>query len=273
MTRKLLTRLLAAAAALAGLAAAVTVFAGSGLAQGSAAQANYAPSNTAPPAIQGTPQVDQTLTATQGSWSAQSTPTFSYQWERCDSAGNGCAAIPGATAATYKVQSADVGHTLRVIVTARTSDGSTSAASAPTAVVAAAGPAGAIRLSNGKTSIPAASVTLPNRLVVDGVQYQPGVLSNRAPFQARFHVSDTRGFVVRDALVYALGIPYSWVRGGVEVRTDQTGWATLTITPTSRMPLARGALMVFVRARVEGQPLLAGSSTRRLTQVRINPFR
>jgi hypothetical protein len=40
------------------------------------------------------------------------------------------------------------------------------------------------------------------------------------------------------------------------------------MTPTRNLPLRRGsALVVFVRARVEGQSLLAGSSTRRLVQV------
>src|SRR3954447_21962027 len=56
----------------------------------------------------------------------------------------------------------------------------------------------------------------------------------------------------------------------VEVRTDQTGWATVPITPTQSLPLGRrNALVMFVRARVEGQSLLAGSSTRRLVQTLI----
>ena len=43
MTRRILPRLLVAAATLTALVAAVTLFAGSGFASGSAAQANYAP--------------------------------------------------------------------------------------------------------------------------------------------------------------------------------------------------------------------------------------
>lgn len=61
--------------------------------------------------------------------------TFTYQWLRCDSSGAGCAAIGGATAATYAVGSADVGSTLRVQVTAANAGGSGQAASAQTAVV------------------------------------------------------------------------------------------------------------------------------------------
>jgi hypothetical protein len=269
MTRRFLPRLLAAAATLTALAAAVTAFAGSGFAQGSAAQANYTPTATAPPAINGSPQVDQTLTATQGSWSYQSTPTWTYQWVRCDSAGNNCGNIGGANGTTYKVGSGDVGHTLRIVVTAHNKEGTTAATSAQTGVVASPGPSGAIKLGNGKLSIPASTLQLPQRLVIDGVQFQPTTLPTRAPFIARFHVSDTRGYSVRDALVYALGLPYAWVQGGTEVRTAQDGWATITVTPSAKLPIHRGhALVMFVRARVEGQDVLAGTSTRRLVQIR-----
>lgn len=269
MIRRFLPRLLAAAATLTALAAIVTAFAGSGFAQGSAAQANYAPTATSPPKISGNPQVDQTLTASQGSWSYQSKPTWTYQWVRCDSGGNNCGNVNGANKTTYKVGTDDVGHTLRVVVTAHNKEGTTSATSAQTGVVANPGPSGAIKLGNGKTSIPASTVSLPQRLVIDGVQFQPKSLATRAPFLARFHVSDTRGYAVRDALVYALGLPYAWVKGGTEVRTAQDGWATIKVTPSAKLPIHKGhALVMFVRARVEGQDVLAGTSTRRLVQIR-----
>lgn len=271
MTRKVLPRLLGAAATLAALVAALTAFAGSGTAaQSSAAAANYAPQSSAAPTISGSPQVDQTLTANNGSWTSQTTPAFSYQWQRCDAQGNACAAIPGATGQTYKVTTADIGKTLRVTVTARNNDGATAATSGQTAVVQQTGPQGAIKLPNGQTSIPASSVTLPERLVIDNLRFNPPRLMSRAAFTAQFHVSDTRGFVVRDALVLVTGLPYSWAQNGAEVRTDQSGWATLTIVPTRNLPLGRGAyLVMFVRARVEGQPILAGASTRRLVQVSV----
>jgi hypothetical protein len=269
MTRRLLSRLLAAAATLTALAVAVTAFAGSGFAQGSAAQANYAPTAQAPPAISGSAQVGQTLTASQGGWSYQSKPSWTYQWVRCDSAGNNCGNIGGANGTTYKVGQDDVGHTLRVVVTAHNSEGTTAATSAQTSAVANPGPSGAIKLGNGKISIPASTVALPQRLVIDGVQFQPKTIATRAPFIARFHVSDTRGYSVRDVLVYALGLPYAWVAGGSEVRTAQDGWATITVTPSAKLPIHRGhALVMFVRARVEGQDVLAGASTRRLVQIR-----
>lgn len=270
MTRRALPRLAGAAATLVAVVAALTSIAGTGFAQTSAAQANYAPQATAAPTIAGTPQTGQTLTAGTGTWSSSTAPTFAYQWQRCDAAGNNCAAIGGATAQTYAVQSADLDKTLRVVVTATSPSGSASATSAQTAVVSQPGPQGAIKLPNGQTSVPASSVALPERLVVDGVQFTPGRLTSRDAFVGRFHVSDTRGYLVRDALVKVTGLPYAWARNTVEVRTGQDGWATVTIEPTRSMPLGRrAALVMFVRARVEGQPLLAGSSSRRLVQVTI----
>ncbi|HMC70351.1 MAG TPA: LamG-like jellyroll fold domain-containing protein, partial [Mycobacteriales bacterium] len=94
------------------------------------------PQNTAAPTISGTPQQGQVLTANEGSWT--DTPTFAYQWRRCDSAGANCADIAGAAAKTYTVAAADVGGTLRVVVKGTNAAGSNSATSAATAVVTAA---------------------------------------------------------------------------------------------------------------------------------------
>jgi len=268
MIRKRLVRVLGAAGIVAALVAALTAIAGTGLAQPTAAQANYAPSNTAAPTIGGTAAVGQTLTANAGTWNSQTTPTFAYQWQRCDTAGNNCASITGATSQTYAVQSADVNSTLRVAVTATNSSGSGSATSAQTSIVAQPGPAGAIKTAKGLTSVPASSVTLPERLIINGVG--PARIGGRQTFVERVHVVDTRGFVVRDALVQITGLPYSWAHTSGEVRTDTDGWANVTVTPTRNMPTRLGtSLVMFVRARVEGQSLLAGSSTRRLVQVRV----
>jgi hypothetical protein len=268
MTRKAFQRLLGGAATVALLVLALTTIAGTGVAA-PAAQAAYAPTNSAAPTISGTPQVGQTLTASPGTWNSDTTPTYAYQWQRCDTAGNNCAAITGATAQTYTLQSADVDKTLRVVVTASNSSGSGSATSAQTAVVTQPGPAGAIKTTQGATSIPASSVALPERLIINGVKFTPGILMSRNPFQMRVHVVDTRGYLVRDALVKATALPYAWAKAPAEVRTGLDGWATITVTPTRFMPISRNALVFQARARVEGQSLLAGSSTRRLVQVRI----
>jgi hypothetical protein len=273
MTRTFLPRALGGAGIVAALVAALTLFAGSGLAQGSAAEANYAPVNTAAPSISGTPQVGQVLTANSGTWTSDTTPTYTYQWQGCDAAGNNCTSITGATAATYTVASADVGKTIRVGVTATNPSGSTSAVSAQTAVVTTTPPPvttpPVVKTPTGLTSVMASTVVLPQRLIIDSVKFTPGRLTSHAPVVGRFHVASTSGAVVQDALVKVTALPYSWARGGAEVRTDQTGWATVTISPTINMPLHRSALVMFVRARVEGQSLLAGSSSRRLVQVTI----
>ncbi len=265
----------ASVAALATLALAVTVavFTTIGYAQSSAIQ--YAPNNTALPAVSGSATVSSTLTTTNGSWTTDAgNIVYTYQWQRCDGAGNNCANIAGATKNTYVVQVADNGRRLKATVTARNNDGAASATSAATAVVTNPGPAGQIRLANGQVSIPASSVVLPARLVVKDIQFSQSPIRSRNPLQARFRILDTRGFVIRDALVYATAIPFGRILQPAEARTDSNGWATMTIQPTQLLPLRNGFLLtMFVRARKAGDDVLAGVSSRRLISVRTaNPF-
>ena len=96
------------------------------------------PVNGSPPTISGTAQAGQVLTAAAGSWRGTQPISYGYQWRRCDSAGASCVDIVGAGAQTYTLNSADVGLTVRVAVTATNTVGSGSAGSAQTAVVAAA---------------------------------------------------------------------------------------------------------------------------------------
>ena len=98
------------------------------------------PANQAVPSISGVTGAGQTLNASSGSWSGSPTG-YAYQWKRCTSAGSGCAAIAGATAAAYLLQSSDVDSTLRVTVTATNTWGSGSADSAATSVVTGIAPA------------------------------------------------------------------------------------------------------------------------------------
>jgi thermitase len=96
-----------------------------------------APTNIAPPAVTGTVQAGQTLSASTGSWSGSPT-SYTYQWNACDGTGANCAPVAGAVAATYAVRAADVGTTIRVAVAASNGGGSATASSAPTGLVAAA---------------------------------------------------------------------------------------------------------------------------------------
>ena len=79
------------------------------------------------------PQLGDTLSASTGTWS--DSPTYTYQWRRCNSTGGSCSSISGATSATYKLVSTDVGKALSVVVTATNGFGAASATSAATAAV------------------------------------------------------------------------------------------------------------------------------------------
>lgn len=129
------------------------------------------PSNTSPPIVSGTAQQGHTLTASSGSWSGSTPIAFSYSWRRCDTGGASCSTISGATNQTYVLGSADVGHTLRVNVTAQNSGGSASALSAPTATVAAVN-------APVNTSLPTVSGTAREGSTLNG---SPGSWQGTAP--------------------------------------------------------------------------------------------
>jgi hypothetical protein len=228
------------------------------------------------PTITGTPRDGDTLTVAEGAWEANNPVTYAYQWQRCDAAGANCADIATANRKGYVAQAADVGRTLRAIVATTDPDGSSQAASAVTRDIVARGadatvrPVGAQRLADGLWSIPVTSVAAPERLVIRQIEFQPSVVRSRVPFTARFRVVDTRGYAVRDALVYTVAVPFARLGTVPETRTDVNGWATVQLTPTARLPLRNGYLLtMFVRARAEGGDLLAGISTRRLVALRV----
>lgn len=226
------------------------------------------PVNTSLPTISGTPALGQTLTASPGTWTGSQPISFSGQWRRCNANGGSCSNIGGATATTYTLQSVDVGKTLRVSVTARNSDGSSSATSAQTAVItkppATGCPSGASALVN--------DVNPPARLVIDQIQFSPSVVrrSTKAVV-GRFHVIDTCGQPVQGALVYATAVPFNQLSVS-EQPSGRDGWAHIDFRVLTGFPAARhqGLLVVFVRARKPGENLLAGISNRRLVSVRVH---
>ena len=120
-----------------------------------------APTNTAPPAISGTPTQGQTLTTSDGSWNNLPT-SFSYQWEDCDSAGASCTGITGATANSYTLTANDVGHTIRATVTASNLLGSGTATSDATSTVAQLAPASTALPSISGTATQGQTLTTSN---------------------------------------------------------------------------------------------------------------
>ena len=96
------------------------------------------PDNTSPPTISGDAVEGETLTGTNGTWEGDEL-SFTRSWQRSDGLG-GYDDIPGATATTYTLTSDDVGHTIRLSVTASNTNHSETAFSDPTDTVAAAPP-------------------------------------------------------------------------------------------------------------------------------------
>ena len=84
-----------------------------------------APILSRPSTFSGTAKSGRTLTSSLGTWVGTPTITYKYQWMRCTatykaatSKGAKCSAISGATKATYKLASGDVGKYVRLVVTA-----------------------------------------------------------------------------------------------------------------------------------------------------------
>ena len=104
------------------------------------------PESTAPPEIIGLPEVGHTLTAFPGTWDGGST-AFAYTWLSCVADdGNDCVTRQQGAGTTYVVAPADAGRRLRLTVAATNDNGTSTATSAPTAIVRdGAGPSGAWR--------------------------------------------------------------------------------------------------------------------------------
>jgi hypothetical protein len=94
------------------------------------------PANSVAPSISGTAQNGLVLTGAAGTWTGYTPQVTTWQWQRCTP---GCTNIVGATASTYTLVNADVGATIRLVVTqtntCTTGCGATSANSALTATV------------------------------------------------------------------------------------------------------------------------------------------
>lgn len=97
------------------------------------------PVNQTSPTLSGTAQEDQTLSATQGTWTGAGGATFAYSWLRCPEFGtiNDCTPIAGASGSTYILKAADVGNRVRAVVTANLGGALGTGTSSPSGVVSA----------------------------------------------------------------------------------------------------------------------------------------
>jgi hypothetical protein len=100
------------------------------VASGATGLGKAAPTNTKEPFIasQYLVKVGSSLQGNKGTWSG-SDITYAYQWLRCNDNGQSCSKIAGATATSYTIVKADVGHTIKFQVTAKNSDGKSTATS------------------------------------------------------------------------------------------------------------------------------------------------
>jgi hypothetical protein len=223
-----------------------------------------APVNTSRPTISGTASVGNRLQATRGSWSGDQPMTFGYRWIRCDTQGNTCSDLGGADENTYVVQSADVGRTLRVRVTARNDAGTRTATSAQTSVVTQEEP------PTGSSVAVESLRAAGDRLVVAQVQFSPNPVTSRtAPITARVRVTNRDGRAVRGAMVFMRATPR--VVQGQTAETQADGWVTLTLVPNQLFPQPRSGRNVqfFLKAFRRGDPPLGGIAGYRLVQVRL----
>ena len=91
--------------------------------------APFPPANSVAPSVTGVPQRSYALSADPGVWTGAGN-AITYQWQH--DVGDGFEDIPGATGVTYLLSTADVGTSIRVLVTAANADATISEASDPT---------------------------------------------------------------------------------------------------------------------------------------------
>lgn len=236
--------------------------------------AAVAPKNTVAPAISGTATVDSILSVTNGTW--DNSPTgYTYGWTRCDQNGNACSTINGADGPQYKVTSADVGTTLRAVVTAKNSTGETPVTSSQTSVIPSPTtttttttptPAPTTGCPSGSGVIQASQLSLPARLSVGNQTISPGVVTpSTSTVQVRVKVTACNGRPVQGALVFAVAVPYNQF-DGLEAPTGADGTVTLTMNQRAGFPASthQQRLAVFLRARKPGGSTTGDISTHRL---------
>jgi hypothetical protein len=98
-------------------------------------KAHFSPTATTAPAVVGTAGVARQLTANIGVFSGDAPITTSFMWQRCDATGADCHVIPNATKIVYFPTTADVGFTLRIVVTAKNGYGTLEADSDPSEAI------------------------------------------------------------------------------------------------------------------------------------------
>jgi hypothetical protein len=118
---------------------------------------NMAPVADAAPVVEGVLFVQGAATSAGDTWTAHPAPTRTYQWLSCGEVTlpSSCSAIPGASAATYAIPSAQENRSLMVRVTARNAFGS------------------AVNFSAASSTITTGPVSTVSQVITGSVAYPP----------------------------------------------------------------------------------------------------
>jgi hypothetical protein len=136
--------------------------------------------------------------------------------------------------------------------------------------VAPGQPAGAIRLGSGRISIPAASVFgSAARLVVRTVAYRPNPIRTPARIRLTGRVRDTRGYVIRGALVKVVTVPGRFFRPVREVRSRRDGTWADTLRPAPAFRAAGDEVWAYIRVRKPGGSPDSRSTGSRLVRLSV----
>jgi uncharacterized protein YukE len=191
-----------------------------------------APRKRKRPVILGTPRDGQLSSATQGRWRGTPPFTFSYQWQLCKK--KGCSPIAGATEAAFRPDTAEIGRSLEVIVTASNPSGKATAISKRTRLVAPGPPV--------SLAPPTISGTpLPDQKL----EASPGTWAGTAPFAYEYQWSSCNvmgeclPIAGATASTYTVAPPE--VASALEVQVTAVN-AAGSATATSEMTGAVGAL-------------------------------
>jgi hypothetical protein len=91
--------------------------------------ATHVPVNTSLPQVTGVASVGSTLSVLRGTWSnGGDSPIYKHQWQRCDSDGEQCADVPGATTSTYRLVDGDSCSIFQVVESVTNGNGQTASA-------------------------------------------------------------------------------------------------------------------------------------------------
>jgi hypothetical protein len=153
-------------------------------------------------------------------------------------------------------------------VIARNNRGTADAFSSSTDVVQANPSDGTINLPNGEKSVEAKQVPAEARLVVDQVQFSPNPLTSKnQTITVRIKVKDTRGNVVRNAIVFIRSTP-KVTSGGDNSPTATDGWVQYSLVPENDITIKNSySVQFYVKAYRTGDPTLGGIYGSRLVQL------